>query len=124
MLDRLRYNLKDLKLARGSDYSGVEAIEMAIKILEAQEWIPVSKRLPEVGRSVLFSRRSMCTREGCLQADGKWWQYWWYELLNADQVTAWKPLPEPYQVCTHGANKKDGTCPNEYMKKKEGEIDE
>lgn len=41
MLDCLRYNLKDLKLARGSDYSGVEAIEMAIKILEAlpiQAW--------------------------------------------------------------------------------------
>lgn len=35
MLDCLRYNLEDLKLARGSDYSGVEAIEMAIKTLEA-----------------------------------------------------------------------------------------
>lgn len=66
--------------------------------LEQSMWIPCSERLPEVGRSVLFSRRSMCTREGCLQADGKWWQYWWYELLNADQVTAWKPLPEPYKA--------------------------
>lgn len=36
MLDSLRYNLEDLRQARGSDYSGVEAIEMAIKTLEAQ----------------------------------------------------------------------------------------
>jgi hypothetical protein len=55
----------------------VEALEMAISALEAQEWIPVSKR-----------------------------------------------LPEPYQACIHGANKKDGSCPNGYIKKKEGEIDE
>lgn len=74
-----------------------DAYNLAIKALEAQEWVPCKERLPEVGRSVLFSRRSMCTREGCLQADGKWWQYWWYELLNADQVTAWKPMPEPYR---------------------------
>lgn len=74
-----------------------EALSMTIKALEAQKWIPCSERLPEVGRSVLFSRRSMYTREGCLQADGKWWQYWWDEMLNADQVTAWKPLPEPYR---------------------------
>ena len=62
------------------------------------QWIPVSERLPEVGRSVLFSRRSMDTREGCLQADDKWWQYRWNEILNANQVTAWMPLPEPYRA--------------------------
>lgn len=44
MLDCLRYNLKDLKFARGSDYSGVEAIEMAIKILEAQPEIVRCKK--------------------------------------------------------------------------------
>ena len=77
-----------------------EALDMAISALEAQEWIPVSERLPKVGHSVLFSRRSMGAREGCLQADGKWWQYRWNEMLNADQVTAWKPLPEPYREDT------------------------
>ena len=66
-----------------------------------QRWISVSERLPEVGRSVLFSRRSMSTREGCLQADGEWWQYRWNEMLNADQVTAWMPLPEPYLKQEH-----------------------
>ena len=74
-----------------------EALSMAIKALEAQEWIPCSERLPEVAHSVMFSRRSMDTSEGCLQADGKWWQYRWNEILNADQVIAWMPLPEPYR---------------------------
>lgn len=62
------------------------------------QWIPVSERLPKVAHSVLFSRRSMDTSEGCLQADGKWWQYRWNEILNADQVIAWMPLPEPYRA--------------------------
>lgn len=76
--------------------SEVEVINALPSAQPKQRWIPVSERLPEVGRSVLFSRRSMGTREGCLQADGKWWQYRWNEMLNADQVTAWMPLPEPY----------------------------
>ena len=29
-----------------------------------------------------------------------------------------------YRACTNEANKKDGTCPNGYIKKMEGEIDE
>ena len=74
-----------------------EVADMAIKALESQEWIPCKERLPEVAHSVLFSRRSMDTSEGCLQADGKWWQYRWNEILNADQVTAWMPLPDPYK---------------------------
>ena len=37
MLDCLHYELENLRVARGSDYSGVEAIEMAIKMLEVQE---------------------------------------------------------------------------------------
>ena len=78
----------------------VNVISEVMKMPSAQpeqRWIPVSKRLPKVGHSVLFSQRRMYTREGCLQADGKWWQYRWNEMLNADQVTAWIPLPEPYR---------------------------
>lgn len=55
MLDCLRYNLEDLKLARGSDYSGVEAIEMAIKILEAQPEI-VYTSIYECGSDVVCFR--------------------------------------------------------------------
>ena len=59
---------------------------------EAQRWIPVSKKLPDDGRTVLvtdwgetdFGRRH----------DGRWW--------NCDgdvlkDVSAWMPLPEPYK---------------------------
>ena len=92
--------LLSLSLWLDKDSELYQAIVMAISALQAQEWIPVSERLPKVGHSVLFSRRSMGAREGCLQADGKWWQYRWNEMLNADQVTAWKPLPEPYREDT------------------------
>lgn len=98
-IEEIKSRISTTEYVGGSyvDCVDLEALKLAIKALEAQKWIPCSERLPEVGRSVLFSRRSMCTREGCLQADGKWWQYWWDEMLNADQVTAWKPLPEPYR---------------------------
>ena len=79
-----------------------ELIRRIRQLPSEPQWIPVSERLPEVGRSVLFSRRSMDTREGCLQADGKWWQYRWNEILNADQVTAWMPLPDLYRADLRG----------------------
>ena len=94
-IQTLKLMLSQVEWDYPMEYSA--AIDEAIKALEAQEWIPVSERLPKVAHSVLFSRRSMDTSEGCLQADGKWWQYRWNEILNADQVTAWMPLPEPYQ---------------------------
>lgn len=94
--------IKSLRMIKSTCYIGnrkfLDALEQAVEMLEAQEWIPCKERLPEVGRSVLLSRRSMDTREGCLQADGKWWQYRWNEILNANQVNAWMPLPEPYRA--------------------------
>ena len=59
-------------------------------------WIPCSERLPEVGRSVLFSVGGMYTAEGCMRDDGDWCQFRWSSVQKRDIVDAWMPLPEPY----------------------------
>lgn len=62
----------------------------------AQQWIPVSERLPEVGRSVLLSvGKGMYTAEGFLKGNGKWAQYRW--SANLDNVDAWAEMPEPWK---------------------------
>lgn len=61
-----------------------------------QGWIPCSERLPDVGRDVLFCD-SEWTEEGCLRADGDWWQFRWSTVMPKEKVTAWMPLPKPYR---------------------------
>lgn len=60
------------------------------------KWVPVSERLPEVGRSVLMSvGKGMYTAEGFLKGNGKWAQYRW--SANLDNVDAWAEMPEPWK---------------------------
>ena len=63
----------------------------------AQQWIPCSERLPEIGQSVLLSVGGMYSAEGCLREDGDWAQFRWDAIQRKDMVGAWKPLPEPYK---------------------------
>lgn len=58
-------------------------------------WIPCSERLPNVGEDVLFCD-SKWTEEGCLRADGDWWQFRWSTIIPKVEVIAWMPLPKPY----------------------------
>lgn len=75
-----------------------EADVNAIKALSsAQQWIPCSERLPEIGQSVLLSVGGMYSAEGCLREDGDWAQFRWDAIQRKDMVGAWKPLPEPYK---------------------------
>ena len=58
------------------------------------EWIPVTERLPQIGRNVLmFSTKGRCA-EGEFDGSG-WWQYRWSAWINSQEVTHWMPLPEP-----------------------------
>lgn len=79
-----------------------EAIDMAIKALEKQatsEWIPCKERLPENNEWVLctidygdIQVATVLRREG----NSRWLDIddWSYDF---DIVTAWIPLPEPYE---------------------------
>ena len=78
-----------------------EAFNMAISALEKQEadrWIPVTERLPEVGQSVVITVAGIYTTEGCLKDDGNWCQFRWSAEHKPAIVGAWKPLPEPYKA--------------------------
>lgn len=100
------------------DYTAVEAVDMAISALKKQEadrWIPVTERLPEVHESgnsfsgifmqsdpVLVYGTAEYEEEGqfhvvtyCDDLDGQ--TYWSTDdALTVKGVKAWRPLPEPY----------------------------
>lgn len=64
----------------------------------AQQWIPCSEKLPNIGESVLFSvGHGLYVSEGCLRADGRWAQFRWDAIQQDYMVDAWMPLPEPYK---------------------------
>lgn len=64
--------------------------------LEAQNrWIPVTERLPEVGRSVIaYNAPAKCAAEAVYKGGGKFFQFRWAARLQEQEVTHWMPLPE------------------------------
>ena len=61
-----------------------------------QEWISVNDRLPEPWKQVLiYSRHDFCESAFYIGVPGKWRVTWNHEMLDADSVTHWMPLPEP-----------------------------
>jgi hypothetical protein len=105
-----------------------EALDMAIKALEQTGWIPVSEKTPEELEPVNITwvnhnpesyyaniKDKPFTATG-VYFNGQW--YWWSTLCtdilaeyshNYDdiidddiEITAWKPLPEPYKAKSEG----------------------
>ena len=81
----------------------METIELAIKALETQTWIPVTERLPENYTKVLVTYRG-CVIEAKLELVGydnrRMWNsdsLTYLEDATNGKVTAWMPLPEPYK---------------------------
>ena len=62
----------------------------------AQEWISVDNRLPEPWKQVLiYSRYDFCESAFYIGVPGKWRVTWNHEMLDADSVTHWMPIPQP-----------------------------
>ncbi len=59
-------------------------------------WIPTSERLPKISEDVLLSHFDEVTI-GWLNSDGSLSIFDGQECVNADEVSAWMPLPEPYK---------------------------
>ena len=81
-----------------------QPIDEAIKVLEANEWIPVSERLP--------NNHEYIKNNGLFNvSDGNRSYSEWFDIYGTQRfgeptmhgfradncVTAWKPLPEPYK---------------------------
>jgi hypothetical protein len=64
------------------------------------DWIPVSERLPEDSELVLFSTKTDRVFEGRYFADNtdrQWYAFRDETFAWNNVVTAWMPLPEPYE---------------------------
>ena len=98
----------------GTDEGFIGTLESVVDMMptiEPQKWIPVSERMPEVGRDVLITKeplkikgyeqeviiakRSVDPRSGKIE--------WWSEFgsLKDKAVLAWMPLPEPWKGEQH-----------------------
>lgn len=73
-----------------------EAAEIAIKALEAQEWIPCSERLPEPDEEVFVYLWDNVPYLASMNGDGQWETEHFY-LDVEDAPKAWMPLPKPYK---------------------------
>ena len=80
--DRLDYSFEDV-----ADYLIANGVTV-------QEWISVKDRLPEPWKQVLiYSRHDFCEVALYIGIPGKWRVTWNHDMLDADSVTHWMPLP-------------------------------
>ena len=90
-------NKEAIKLIQGIEEDGrnvtsehVEALYLAIKVLEADRWIPVSEKLPDKNGKCLVS---LDFGDVCLDFYDKDWGF----VCYVGNVIAWKPLPKLYE---------------------------
>lgn len=78
------------------DSEYLNAQRTIIQALEQQRWIPVSERLPELGKKVLCQCQANIYEVLKLTVDG--WYYNPNHCYMESFVIAWMPLPEPYKA--------------------------
>ena len=104
LLEKL-YEIKNWKCNGDSEL--YEIIKEVISALEAQEWIPVSERLPE-DEYVLISKKTtkisgskwsvaIAIRTADPRSRKIQWRDSGFGVIQNDKVLAWMPLPEPWK---------------------------
>lgn len=75
------------------------AFNLAIDLIEIQpkvdKWIPCSERLPKIGKRALITTTNHGVRFATRLKYG--WDGYIFPYAM-EEVTAWQPLPEPYEV--------------------------
>jgi len=72
-----------------------ELMDKALALLEAQEWVPVSERLPEPGQEVVYYFEFVGCWVGQYLGDGTNNVFGGKFGFLTDDVTHWMPLPTP-----------------------------
>jgi hypothetical protein len=83
----------------------IDQLRARVAELEAaNRWIPVSERLPEAGQRVLMWIQPFAYVPGdeklgaympMLNSQAPWRDSWVFNAYKADDITHWRPLPEP-----------------------------
>lgn len=81
----------------GTPGGALKLIVDAPEVKPEPKWIPCKERLPEVGDYVICSQENGDVGEGKLLPDGDWLILYESAVYGIRWVTAWMPLPEPYQ---------------------------
>ena len=88
--------LLDIIIQPGQKTLGDIADYLIANGVTVQEWISVDDRLPEPWKQVLiYSRHDFCEVALYIGIPGKWRVTWNHDMLDADSVTHWMPLPQP-----------------------------
>ena len=103
--------IKSLRMIKSTCYIGnrkfLDALEQAIEMLEAQEWVPCKERLPESDEDYKSCMECLDGAVWYFTANGSMGLGYYYEstkqwstttdLKTDGKVIAWKPLPESYR---------------------------
>lgn len=73
-----------------------QALYMAIKALKAQEWIPVSERLPNKEGSYLITSETGAVTTAHWYMPSEWKPDGLWGRVGKKKTLAWMPLPDPW----------------------------
>lgn len=84
-------------------FNANQRLEMIKKLPSAQQWIPVSERLPEDDHAVMIYEADNKNHFLAIYEDGRWKSFdpthneTYFDETIYWHIVAWMPLPEPWR---------------------------